>query len=114
MNGHFWIYKNTQRQWCVAGKDVEHDRFKANAGWIYTDEDILPHEVKEWKVFDGTDFRVEETIQVSDTDFGADDDMDSEGPLEPHFLWICHRFDFTSDHFVNENVEKEDLSRMSR
>merc|ERR1711957_929778 len=36
-----------------------------------------------------------------------------EGPQKPHFLWICHRHGFTPDHFVNEGVEKDDLTRLA-
>lgn len=32
-----------------------------------------------------------------------------EGPVEEHFLWLCYRADYTIDHFINQEVEKEHL-----
>jgi len=32
-----------------------------------------------------------------------------EGPPEEHFLWLCYRADYTIDHFINQEVEKEHL-----
>ena len=37
---------------------------------------------------------------------------DDEGPVKEHYLWICHRADFTADYFVNEELEKEHLDAL--
>lgn len=43
------------------------------------------------------------------------DDHDSdvlEGPEESHFLWICHRANFSEKQFINEEIEKEDIDQL--
>lgn len=35
-----------------------------------------------------------------------------EGPEPEHFLWICHRADWSQDHYICEDIEKEDLQNL--
>jgi hypothetical protein len=104
----WWFYYNTQDQWCIGGKE-ESKKFDTNCGWIYG-EGSLPHKVATWHCHNGLHWHQDSTISVVNKDQEVDDDDDGhEGPEQPHYVWICHRADFTGDHYVNESIEREDI-----